>query len=88
MILKLLALIYRVTGYYSNYAYKCRHRYLMSKLELIEIRYATQSGRIRYTLRNMINVEMNAWDQHYGFTKSFNLSKRNRNVVAIKKSKK
>lgn len=84
MILKLHAFIYRLTGYYSNYAKLAEYDHILSKLYDIE-------GHLRHpendmSLDNWVGIEIGTWQAHNGFyTSSGRVFRRIRRKLFIQK---
>ncbi len=64
--IKLLAFIYRCTGWFCPLVYKYQHKHLMTMLDHIAADYELGSD----TLDSLVSVEIGMWQAHHGFTRT------------------
>jgi hypothetical protein len=65
MILKLHALLYRLTGYYSNYAKLAEYEHLQTKWDEIEDHLRHPENDM--DLDTWVGIEIGTWQVHNGF---------------------
>lgn len=75
MLLKLYALIYRLTGYYADYARIKEYEHVIKiipKAHEIANRELKSADPYPLTISDLVDIEIGAWQAHHGFHRSFN----------------
>jgi len=72
MLLKIVAWIYRKTGYYSNYAKFKEQKYILKNIQEYYINYSQNDICKEMTFEKFVNIYRGIWQDDHGFARPFN----------------
>jgi hypothetical protein len=65
--IKFYSLIYKLTGYYSNYAKTKEYEHILNRLPSLYNDFLSQKKNSHLTLFNLIDIEIGSWQANNGF---------------------